>query len=309
MDIKAFVKKAITVLKSKHKRTNVYARLGFFNNMSDEKYLRMQFKNAFGYELDLDNPQTYSEKLQWLKLYDRNPLYTTMVDKAAVKDYVAEKIGEQYIIKTLGVWDRFDDIDFDALPEQFVLKCNHDSGGLAICRDKKTFNKAEAKGKIERSLKRDYYMHSREWPYKNVKPCIIAEEYMEDTKTGELRDYKFFAFDGEVKAMFIASERYNKDTETRFDFFDKEFNHLPFTNGHPNADVPPEKPETFEKMVELAEKLSVGIPQARIDFYDVDGKIYFGEITFFHWGGMMPFKPHEWDKKFGDFIKLPERSK
>lgn len=299
--------KLLKAIKDKKQRTIYLSLLGFYNSMSDEKYLKMQFKNTFGYELDLDNPQTYSEKLQWLKLYDRNPLYTTMVDKAAVKDYVAEKIGEQYIIKTLGVWDRFDDIDFDALPEQFVLKCTHDSGGVVICKDKSDLNIPSAKRKIEKSLRRNYYSQNREWIYKGIKPRIIAEEYMEDTKTGELRDYKFFAFDGEVKAMFIASERYNKNTETRFDFFDKEFNHLPFTNGHPNADVSPEKPEKYDEMVALAEKLSVGIPQARIDFYEVDGKVYFGEITFFHWSGMMPFKPHEWDKKFGEWIKLPER--
>lgn len=304
MDIKSFVKKVIAVIKSKSKRTTLLARVGFYNNMCDEDFLKMQFKNVFEYELDLDNPETYSEKLQWLKLHDRNPLYTKMVDKAAVKEYVAEKIGEQYIIKTLGVWDRFDDIDFDMLPDRFVLKCTHDSGGLVICKDKNKLNKFFAKLKINWGLKTNFYRQSREWPYKDVKPRIIAEEYMEDSKTGELRDYKFFAFDGEVKAMFIASERNNKNTETRFDFFDKEFNHLPFINGHPNADVPPQKPETFEKMIELAEKLSVGIPQARIDFYDVDGKIYFGEITFFHWGGMMPFKPHEWDKKFGEWINF-----
>ncbi|MBE6789486.1 MAG: glycosyl transferase [Ruminococcaceae bacterium] len=273
--------------------------------MGDEEYLKMQFKNVFGYDLDLEKPQTYSEKLQWLKLYDRNPLYTTMVDKAAVKDYVAEKIGEQHIIKTLGVWDRFDDIDFDALPEQFVLKCTHDSGGLVVCKDKKQLNKFIAKIKINWGLKTNFYRQSREWPYKDVKPRILAEEYMEDSKTEELRDYKFFAFDGEVKAMFIASERNNKDTETRFDFFDREFNHLPFTNGHPNAGVFPKKPEKFEEMMALAEKLSVGIPQARIDFYEVDGRVYFGEITFFHWGGMMPFEPHEWDEKFGEWIKIP----
>ena len=302
---KSLLKKIKGALFNKKKLIGALTRRGFFNILSDKSFVKLQFKTIFGYELNLDNPKTYSEKLQWLKLNDHNPLYTTLVDKEAVKDYVAEKIGEQYIIKTLGVWDNFEEIDFDKLPNQFVLKCTHDSGGLVICRDKNLFDIVGAKKRIEKCLKRNYYKHGREWPYKNVKPRIIAEEYMEDTKTGELRDYKFFAFDGEVKAMFIASERSNKNTETRFDFFDRGFNHLPFTNGHPNADVLPQKPEKYDEMVSLAEKLSVGIPQARIDFYEVDGKVYFGEITFFHWGGLMPFNPPEWDEKFGSYIKLP----
>lgn len=238
-------------------------------------------------KLNLKAPETYTEKLQWLKLYDRRPEYVKMVDKYEVKKYVADIIGEEYIIPTLGVWDRFEDIDFDALPDQFVLKCTHDSGGLAICKDKSTFDIAAAKEKIEKSLKENYYWHSREWPYKNVNPRIIAEVYMEDETTQELRDYKFFAFDGTVKALFIASERYAAE-ETKFDFFDENFNHLPFTNGHPNAKIMPEKPVTFEKMKQLAAKLSAGIPQVRVDFYEVNGKIYFGELTFAHWGGLMP---------------------
>lgn len=275
--------------------------------MSDERYLKLLFKDRVGYKLNLKDPKTFNEKLQWLKLYDRNPEYTRMVDKYEAKQYVAERIGDEYIIPTLGVWDKFEDIDFDALPEQFVLKCTHDSGGLVICRDKSKLDKEAAREKIEKSLSRNYYWHSREWPYKNVKPRIIAEKYMEDSVTRELRDYKFFCFSGEMKAMFIASERYNEATETRFDFFDRDFQHLDFRNGHPNADIPPAKPEKFEQMCMLAEKLAGDIPLLRVDFYDVDGKIYFGELTFSHWGGMMPFEPKQWDKKLGDWIKLPEK--
>lgn len=284
-------------------------RLKLLNLLSDEAYLKFAFRARLGKKLDLEDPKTYNEKLQWLKLYDRKPEYTQMVDKYGVKEYVANAIGEEYIIPTLGVWDSFDEIDFDKLPDQFVLKCTHDSGGLVICRDKSKLDKAAAKNKIERSLKTNYYLHGREWPYKNVKPRIIAEQYMEDEKTKELCDYKFFTFDGEVKALFIASDRYAKGEETKFDFFDENFNHLPFTNGHPNANVLPEKPERFEEMKELAAKLGKGIPQARIDFYEVNGKVYFGEITFFHWGGMKPFKPEEWDYKFGEWIKLPEKNR
>lgn len=279
---------------------------GVFDRMSDEQYLKMRFKHKFGKELNLDNPQTYNEKLQWLKLHDRKPIYTTMVDKYEVKQYVADIIGEEYIIPTLGVWDRFEDIDFSKLPDQFVLKCTHDSGGLVICKDKSKFDVAAAKEKINKSLRTNYYLHGREWPYKNVKPRIIAEQYMEDCGTQELRDYKIFTFDGVARALFIASERQTSSQETKFDFYDMDFRHLPFTNGHPNADALPAKPETFETMRMLAEKLSENIPHLRVDFYEVNGKAYFGELTFSHWSGMMPFNPPEWDKRFGEWIKLPE---
>ncbi len=277
----------------------------FFNHMDDEKYLKKAFRLSMGRELNLENPKTYNEKLQWLKLYDRKPVYTLMVDKYEAKKVIGEIIGDEYIVPLLGVWDRFEDIDFDALPERFVLKCTHDSGGLVICKDKSKLDKAAAKKRIDHCMKHNFFWGLREWPYKDVKPRIIAEKYMEDSLTGELRDYKFFAFDGAVKALFIASER-QSGGETKFDFFDADFNHLPFTNGHPNADKAPEKPEHFEKMKELAAKLSVGIPQVRVDFYEADGKIYFGEMTFFHWSGMMPFEPEEWDYKFGEWIKLPD---
>lgn len=256
-------------------------------------------------KMNLENPTTYNEKLQWLKLYDRRPEYTTMVDKYAVKEYVANIIGEEYIIPTLGVWDKFDDIDFDLLPDQFVLKCTHDSGTVVICRDKSTFDIKAAKKKINGRLYYNYFYEHREWPYKNVKPRIIAEKYMEDNETQELRDYKFFCFDGKAKAMFIASDRFTPGVETKFDFFDMDYNHLDFTNGHPNADVYPEKPDCFEKMKELSEMVSANIPHCRVDFYVVNSKIYFGEITFFHWSGLMPFNPSKWDEIFGSWINLP----
>ena len=280
---------------------------GVYKNVSDRKVIEKEFKLTFGRKLDLDNPQTFNEKLQWLKLYNRKPIYTTMVDKYEAKKYVADIIGEEYIIPTLGVWDRFEDIDFDALPDQFVLKCTHDSGGLVICKDKSKLDIGKAEKKIKKSLVRDYYLYSREWPYKDVKPRIIAEKYMEDSETQELRDYKIFCFDGEVKALFIATDRGSQTEETKFDFFDENYNHLPFTNGHPNAKILPQKPEQFELMKELASKLSEGIPHMRVDFYEVDGKVYFGELTFFHWGGLVPFEPEEWDYTFGSWIKLPEK--
>lgn len=283
-------------------------RLSILNIMSDEAYLKLIFRLKLGKHLDLNNPKTFNEKLQWLKLYDRKPIYTKMVDKFEVKEYVADLIGEEYIIPTLGVWDSFDEIDFDCLPEQFVLKCTHDSGGLVICQDKSKLDKKTAKEKIQKSLKINYYWHGREWPYKNVKPRIIAEKFMKDAKEQieeGLTDYKFFCFDGEPKAMFIATDRAKADIETKFDFFDMEFSHLPFTNGHPNSDNEIEKPKQFDLMAELCRKLSRDIPQVRVDFYECEGKIYFGELTLFHWGGMVPFEPEEWDYKFGSWIKLP----
>lgn len=276
------------------------------NWMSDELYLKIGYWIKFKRKLNLDNPQTYNEKLQWLKLYDRKPLYTQLVDKYEVKNIVAEKIGEEYIIPTLGVWNHFDEIDFDKLPNQFVLKCTHDSGGLIVVKDKSKLDKKAARKKIEYCLKHSFFWGMREWPYKNVKPRIIAEQYMEDTKTKELRDYKFFCFDGDVKALFIATERQKAGDETKFDFFDAEYNHLPFTNGHPNANTIPEKPVQFELMKQLAAKLSKGMPQVRLDFYEVDGKVYFGEVTYFHWSGLTPFVPEEWDYTFGSWIKLPK---
>jgi hypothetical protein len=266
----------------------------------------MEYKAMMGKKLNLRNPQTFNEKIQWLKLHDRKPIYTTMVDKYAAKEYVANIIGEQYIIPTLGVWDNPDDIDFNALPDQFVLKVTHDSGGLVICRDKSTLNVEEAKKKLRNSLNMNYYKVHREWPYRDVPKRIIAEQYMEDSDTSELRDYKFFSFDGVVKALFIASDRQDPTTDTKFDFFDADFRHLPFTNGHPNADSIPARPECFEEMKTLAEKLSKGIPHLRVDFYEVNGKVYFGELTFTHWSGLVPFDPESWDKQFGDWIKIPD---
>ena len=279
---------------------------GLLNFLSDRSYLKLMYRVKLDKKLNLENPETYNEKLQWLKLYDRNPLYTKLVDKYEVKDFISEKIGSEYLIKTLGVWDSFDDIDFDKLPDKFVLKCTHDSGGIVICTDKKKFDIKEAKEKIMKCFKNNYYYLGREWPYKDVKPRIIAEEYMEDSKDKELRDYKFFCFDGKVKMLFIATNRQGQG-DTYFDFYDENFKHLPFTNGHPNAPVMPYIPKNAKKMIELASKLSSGIPQVRIDFYNVDDKIYFGEMTFFHWSGLVKFEPEEWDRKIGKWIKLPNK--
>ena len=271
----------------------------------DRLFLKLLFRIKMGYKLNLDNPQTYSEKLQWLKLNNRKPGYTQMVDKVGAKEYVANIIGGEYIIPTIGVWDSVDDIDFDKLPNQFVLKCTHDSGGIVICPDKSKLDINAAKRKLKRGLKKNFYSQNREWPYKNVVPRIIGEQYMVDESGYELKDYKWFCFDGVPKALFIATDRGVEGEETKFDFFDADFNHLPFTNGHPNANREILKPKGFEEMKRLAAKLSAGHPHLRVDFYDINGMIYFGELTFYHWSGTTPFEPIEWDYKFGEWIKLP----
>lgn len=272
----------------------------------DSLFLRLKFRLRMHRKLNLKNPKAYSDKLQWLKLYYRKSEFTEMVDKVAAKDYVARVIGKEYLIPTLGVYNSVDEIDWDKLPEKFVLKCAHDSGGIIICSDKSKLDIETAKSKLAKGLKSDYYNQFREWPYKDVPRRLICEEYMVDESGFELKDYKFFCFDGEPKALFIASDRQVKGEETKFDFYDIEFNHLPFRNGHPNANHTIAKPTGFDKMVEIARKLSKGLPHARIDLYDVNGKIYFGEITFFHWSGMMPFEPEEWDYKFGEWLTLPK---
>ena len=272
--------------------------------MSDQKFLDLCFDYYLGKKINWKNPQTYNEKLQWLKIYDRQDRYTKMVDKYEAKEYVKNIIGEEYIIPTIGIYDKFENIDFEKLPQQFVMKCTHDSGGLVICKDKKNLNIKEAKRKINQCLKVNYFNCWKEWPYKNVKPRIIIEKYMTNDDSDGINDYKFFCFNGKVKLLFIATDRVNENEETKFDFYDENFNHLPIKNGHPNALVPPSKPLNFEKMKELAEILSKDIPHLRVDFYEINGKIYFGELTFSHWAGMVPFEPEEYDLILGNWIDI-----
>lgn len=275
--------------------------------LGDKLFIKLKWRHVMGYPLNLKDPRTFNEKLQWLKLYNRRPEYSLMVDKIEAKKYVSKIIGKDYIIPTLAVYNNVEEIDFDVLPDQFVLKCSHDSGGVVICKNKSIFDREASLDILRKGLKTNFYYQNREWPYKDVKPRIIAEKYMEDSDTRSLRDYKFFCFDGVVKALFIATDRQSKNEETKFDFFDSEFRHLDIKNGHPNADTIPSKPHNFEQMKKLAEKLSENIPHVRVDFYEVNGKIYFGELTFFHWSGMVPFEPEKWDLEFGKWITLPQK--
>ena len=280
--------------------------------LPDKMYLSIKFHKEFGRWPDWKNPTTYSEKLQWLKLYDRNPEYTRMVDKYAVKKYVADIIGEEYLIPTLGIWDKPEEIEWDKLPNQFVLKTTHGGGntGVVICKDKSTFDRKKAIEKLNDSIDTDLYKVWREWPYKDVPKRVIAEKYIEpNPETNDLSDYKFFCFNGEVKGLFVATERQNPNEEVKFDFFDENYKHLPLRQGHDHAKVTPPKPRNFELMKSLSAKLSKGFPHVRIDLYDLGDKVLFGEITFFHFSGLVRFEPEYWDKHFGDMITLPSKQK
>lgn len=281
-------------------RMNYLSVLGFYHKMSDEEYLKRKFKLCIGHELNLENPQTFNEKLQWLKIHDRNPEYTKMVDKYEVKAYVAEKIGKEYIIPTLGLWDSFDKVDFDALPEKFVLKCTHDSGGVVICKDKSEFDRKAAKRKLNKCLHRNYYWGGREWPYKDVKPRILAEEYLDDASC----DYKIMCFNGEAKCSFVCSERFSGDG-LKVTFFDRNWNKMHFERHYPSSSKVMKKPNQYDQMITLAERLSVEIPFVRVDFYESNKKLYFGEMTFYPGSGLEEFTPESADFMMGEWIELP----
>lgn len=269
---------------------------------SDKLYLSLRYRLFMHKKLNLRNPQTFNEKLNWMKLYYHNPIYPKLVDKYEVKKIVSSIIGSEHVIPTLGVWNCVDDIEFDYLPNQFVLKCTHDSGGLVVCKDKSSLDIKATKAKLGTAMNRNYFTVSREWAYKHVPPRIIAEQYMEDDTTHALNDFKFFCFNGKVKILFIATER---ATDVKFDFFDINFHHLNVINGHPLASVTPHKPKTFNQMVQLAERLSKGYPFMRVDLYEVNGKVYFGEYTVYHYGGTVPFEPADFDLEMGSWITLP----
>lgn len=268
--------------------------------MSDSQYVKMKYKFFTGHSLNLSSPKTFNEKMNWLKVYDHNPIYTQMADKYAVKQMVADKIGEEYVVMNYGVWERWEDIDFAKLPNQFVLKGTHDSGGAFICRDKESFDFAGVGRKIKKNMKRDFYWTSREWPYKNIPHRIIADKLLDDHTGRELRDYKFWCFNGVPKYMYCTI----KGENVYENFYNMDFEPVMIDHGFPRHKPEFEKPVDFEIMKGLAAKLSEGVPFVRVDFFDVDGKVFFGEYTFFDWGGMRPFGG-DWDERLGELIKLP----
>ena len=279
----------------------------YFIFPNDTIYLKIIFRLEMGYPLNLGNPKTYNEKIQWLKIYDRNPIYIKMVDKAAVKDYVAGKIGKQYIIPTLGLWLQPSDIDWDSLPSQFVLKTTHGGGGgsVIICNDKNKLNKENAIKKLNKCLNADIYSKYREWPYKNVPKRIIAEKYMDPNKQMKalpfLADYKFFCFDGEPKFLYYSDSQNHKLAFMNIDWTIADFNR----DDYKPLDELPEKPSNFDEMLNIARVLSNGIPHVRVDLYYWENRIYFGELTLYTGSGYVPFNPKKYDKILGDLLILP----
>lgn len=288
-----------------------YARaFGMFDILSDEQFIRLLWKRKFHSSINLDNPTSFNEKLQWLKLHDRKAEYTTMVDKYKAKKWIADKLeSEEFIIKTYNVWDKFEDIDFDTLPEKFVLKTTHDSGGVVVCKNKQKLDTNKAKKIINKSLHRNYYKWGREWPYKNVKPRIIAEEYLEEkvhTEIEGLTDYKFYCFNGEPKFLYVSKSNFvNGRKRDLMSFYDLDWKLGPFQReDHENLPYTPKKPIEFKKMIEYSKKLSEGIPFLRVDWYEIDGKLYIGELTFYPGAGFGEFSPKKYNYEIGNWLDI-----
>lgn len=280
---------------------------GLFNLLSDKTVLKILWWVRTGKKLNLDKPITFNEKLQWLKLNNRDSKLTSMVDKFRVREYVAKTIGEDHLISLIAVWDKPDEIDFDALPDQFVLKCNHNAGvGLCICRDKSSLNQRQAKKKLEKGLSQNFYYSSREWAYKDVQRKIICEKYMEDASGNGLRDYKFFCFNGTAKFIYLSEGLENHNTAS-ISFYDLDGNEMPFhRQDYKTFDHKPEMPDNLNEMIETANTLAtdINIPFVRIDLYSIKSKVYFSEMTFYPNSGYIPFDPEEWDATLGTWIQL-----
>lgn len=286
------------IFKSRELRLKLINCLRF---IPDKPYLKMVYKIKTGKKLNLKNPIGFCEKLNWLKINKIHPEYTDLVDKIKVREYIKEKLGEDICFPIYGQWKKYEDIDFNQLPNEFVLKCNHDSGSVKIIRDKSAIDHKEMANFFKSRLKINSYAIGREYPYKDVKPLIMAEKYMTPEGESDINDYKFFCFNGKPEIMFIATER---SIDCKFDFYDMDFNHLDVENIHPSCGKELEKPAMFDEMKEIAAKLSEGMEFVRIDLYQIDGKIYFGEFTFFHGGGFWLFEPNEWERKLGDWIDI-----
>ncbi len=281
---------------------------GFFNWLPDKPYLKMVFRARMKSKLNIEDARTFNEKQQWLKLYYRTDEQIRVADKVEVRPFVEHKIGKDYLIPAIGVYDRVSDIPWSDLPDRFVLKCSHASTANIVCKNKDALDISDAETKLTRWMKRNWFWYGREWPYLAIKPRILAEHFVDDGHAGGLIDYKFFCFDGEPRMMFVATDRQSKDDETKFDFYDLDWNWLPIQNGHPNAGDTLEKPDALGEMISLARTLSKGFPHVRVDLYYVAGRIYFGEMTFYHYSGFTPFIPAQWDVTLGNWLTLPEKT-
>ena len=303
MGLKHYAEMAAQYLSDPAFRMDINTILGKYDSVPDEEFIRMRFRAAFGREPELSHPKTFNEKLQWIKLHDRKPLYTTLVDKYAVKQYIADTLGPDLVVPTIAHWDKPDEITFGSLPEQFVLKCNHDSGGLVICKNKSDLDEKQTIAFLNKRYQRSSYLPSREWPYKDVKKCILAEKYLEDPDH-DLRDYKLFCFNGKVKCFKIDFDRF---TGHHANYYDLDGNILKIGE----AGLPPvfdrklEIPDTLPQMVRDAEILAKDTYFVRIDFYSVRGHVYFGEVTFFPSGGFRKFIYEGNDELWGSWISLP----
>lgn len=275
--------------------------------MSDKFFIKVLWRQSIGTKLNLDNPATFNEKLQWLKLNNRDALLIKLVDKNTAKGWVADRIGKEYVIPTLGLYDSADDINLEVLPDQFVLKCNHDCGSTLVCHNKSDFDIESAKKILNDSLKKNYYWDSREWPYKRIRRCIIAEEFLADKSASELSDYKVHCFNGVPKLVLVCKDRHSETGLTE-DFFTEKWEHLALRRpAHPNSKETIQKPKQLEEMLSLSRELSKDFPFVRVDWYISNDKLYFGELTFFPASGMSPFVPDSYDNLFGSWLELPER--
>ncbi|BES66425.1 ATP-grasp fold amidoligase family protein [Gottschalkiaceae bacterium SANA] len=274
-----------------------------FRLMSDESYLKIKYRLKVGKKLNLNDPKGFNEKIQWLKIHEHNKLHTQLVDKYEVRSWVADKIGSEYLVPLIGVYEALDQIDFDALPDQYVLKCSHDSGGVFICHSRQSFDTKKVSKKLKRSLKRNYYYGGREWQYKHVQPRLICERLLIEPHTDSVPDYKFMCFNGKVKCSFVCSER-KQASGLKVDFFDLDWNRMPFERHYKNSNAIIEKPKNYLAMIRLAEILAEGFRFVRVDFYEVSGRIYFGELTFHPGSGFERFSPEYYDELLGSWIKL-----
>lgn len=279
---------------------------GAFDWMPDPLYLRLLFRLRLGYRLNLSSPRSFNEKIQWLKLYDRRPEYRQYVDKYAVRDHIRKVVGEEYLIPLLGVWDSVEDIDFALLPNQFVLKTTHDSGGVVICRDKSVFDISAAKQKLNRHMKNDFFNFGREWAYKGIKPRVIAEQLLQHNYGGLPEDFKLMCFNGTVRCSFVCSDR-GSNSGLKVTFYDREWKKLPFIRHYPESPVAIAKPYRYDLMIELSERLARDMPFCRVDCYEVDGKVYIGEMTLYPGCGFEEFDPQQWDNNIGSWLVLPKR--
>lgn len=288
-------------------RIMIYIDQHYFD-LPDKLYLSCFHRYHHQKKMNWNHPKGYCEKLNWLKINDRNPLYTQLVDKIEVKKYVANVIGEEYVIPTIAVYNSASEINWDELPQKFAIKCNHDSGSCIVCQDKEKLNKKDVDSWLHYKLNKNWFKQAREWAYKDVNRRILVEELMKDP-SGDIKDYKFFCFDGEVKALYIVNNRQNQDINTTSDFFDADFNWIPVKCHFDNSSVLPERPLNFELMKNLCSKLSKGFPQVRIDFYEASGKVYFGEFTFYTFGAENPLCPEQYELLFGSWINLNKLSR